>query len=238
TYFFFFFFKKKRLLIEFTQFRNFLLIAQTKGSQSTAPKQNVQTPTGILNIAAMFEDPLKGGDLSATNSRDNSTTIVKEQKVVEMSGDGKLGIRQLLSRNMERLVTVTVPTTTDSEDKIKSLQFSSECSAFHVDLPSDIVQSEIVYDDTLTPNTKFKLLVEKYIFTHSKFALNVSSQTRFALTRLYNEVIAQHGHARLQTDIDYGVFDVCSWELYALMHDNFARFKLSDAYIKYCKSVQ
>ncbi|ETO13337.1 hypothetical protein RFI_24038 [Reticulomyxa filosa] len=119
------------------------------------------------------------------------------------------------------------------DDKSKPLNILSDNPTFHIDLPSDIVQSEIVFNDALTPNIKFKLLVEKYILNNSQFALNLSNQNRFHLIQIYNTI----KHSCNLQQIDYRVFNSCSAELYTLMHDNFARFKQSDVYMKYCKSV-
>ncbi|ETO30604.1 hypothetical protein RFI_06519 [Reticulomyxa filosa] len=191
-------------LIEFAQFRNFLLSVQMKELQA-------------IGAMATLENVPKSGTLGAG---------------LEEKNEDKADLKQLTM-----IVSVDMPMTVHSDDKIISSRISLDSSVFHIDLPLDIVQSEIVFDNTLTPNTKFKLLVEKYILNNGRFTLNVSDQNRLHLIRLYTQVI-RPCHTHVQVDVDHCVFDACSLELYALMHDNFSRFKQSDVYIKYCKSVQ
>ncbi|ETO29451.1 hypothetical protein RFI_07669, partial [Reticulomyxa filosa] len=118
---------------------------------------------------------------------------------------------------------------TQFKEMMSKKQPGSEDRPSLITLPSDIVKSQIVFDDAKTDLEKFQMLVEKFILNNATFCLNIPYEQRAKLIAAYEN--RQPASEEMVT-----IFDDCIIELFDLIGDCFSRFRTTDMYIQLCNT--
>ncbi|ETO06951.1 hypothetical protein RFI_30443 [Reticulomyxa filosa] len=104
-----------------------------------------------------------------------------------------------------------------------------ESQFFPLELPSDLIRSEIVYNNEWTMEEKIRKLIGKYLLSNSPLTLNISFPVR-------SYFIDLHKDKNLGNDM--GIQEKCTLfrpvikEVIVLMRDSFLRFRQTEFYNK------